>query len=110
MIPAYNRRGVLLSTQDGNPLQTKVRLLFRKRYNHALLRIRTHSVTIRGSYPPYLMGDNKNHRTTYELSQPTGDIYETEHVSDISVYTTHAKLWLPTWRVTSNFGDCCDNT
>ncbi|GFX15468.1 hypothetical protein TNCV_3303971 [Trichonephila clavipes] len=27
-----------------------------------------------------------------------------------SVYTTHAKLGLPAWRVISNFGDCCDST
>ncbi|GFU72143.1 hypothetical protein TNCV_3050031 [Trichonephila clavipes] len=31
MIPAYNRRGALLSIRDGNPLQAKVQLLFPKK-------------------------------------------------------------------------------
>ncbi|GFY36523.1 uncharacterized protein TNCV_27291 [Trichonephila clavipes] len=56
MVPAWNRRGALLSFRDGNPFQAKESTTsFHEEdtHNHALLRIRTHSITGQVIYPPY---------------------------------------------------------
>ncbi|GFW02402.1 SCAN domain-containing protein 3 [Trichonephila clavipes] len=59
-IPACSRRSELLSIRDGNPLQSD--FFSRRKYIHTFLGIRTHSVTNRGSYPPYCLVDLQSNR------------------------------------------------
>ncbi|GFU60701.1 hypothetical protein TNCV_2754561 [Trichonephila clavipes] len=63
-------------TFEGSKQKAKDRLLSRRRYNQVLLgiRTRTHSVTSRGSQPPYWLGDSEDTSSRGSVRDRTGDL------------------------------------